>query len=73
MNDALFELYYLAESYGAPHQAFEKWAEKHFKPLNTIADFAKILLSSCREDDRDLHGILELERSIQDLEEKNEV
>lgn len=33
MNDALFELYDIAEKHGAPHQAFEAWAEKHFKPL----------------------------------------
>lgn len=40
MNDALFELYNIAEKHGAPHQAFEAWAEKHFKPLIEIVESA---------------------------------
>lgn len=44
MSEALFELYHLAESHGAPRQDFEKWAEKHYTPMKQrIAESIELL------------------------------
>lgn len=45
MSDALFELYDIAEKHGAPHQAFEKWAAKHYTPVkNDLANANKLIM-----------------------------
>lgn len=44
-------------------------AEAENAKLRAVVEAAKTLLSSCCEDDRDLHGMLEVEDALKKLEE----
>jgi hypothetical protein len=47
---------------------FESMVLNNARALIEVARAAEILLKSCCEDDRDLHGMLELEEALERLE-----